>query len=595
MKAKTINPIAGVMRRLTGIIAGLILLLLQAQTTLAYGYGWDIPSFTGDIKVQIDGSIMVKETIVADYTNEEHHGIYRTIPVQYRDTLGNRLSLKIDVVSITDETGKSWNYTKSYEGDNIYIKIGDADVLLNKPSTFALTYKVERAITFFEDHDEIYWNLTGNEWDVNMEKVHATVSLPEGTQEKDIKATCYTGYYGSSAQNCKNTISGQTVTFDVVPAVEGTPALPPGQGLTVVVGFPKEIVAEPTAMQKTLWFLMENWGYLLPFMAFAYLFNTWLKRGRDPKISRTTIMPIYTPPNNLTPTEIGTIIDESVDVRDISSAIIDLAVRGYIKINEKKDKVLFFNTTEYELMKTKEYQGDTTLKNFEKKLLNAIFNGGSSTKISDLKNKFYKDLPDIKTSVYSGLVKERYFPASPENIRTGYYTLGGILLGVSIFFFALIALFLSTSAAVGMGLTGILFLIFAKRMPAKTKKGVEAYYQIKGLEEYIGTAEKDRIQFQEKENIFEKLLPYAMTLGIAEKWTKAFSGIIKNPPSWYTSNDPDYLNHFNTMLLYSRLNTVSSTMKTSFTSSPRSASGGGSGFSGGFSGGGFGGGGGGSW
>ena len=137
-------------------------------------------------------------------------------------------------------------------------------------------------------------------------------------------------------------------------------------------------------------------------------------------------------------------------------------------------------------------------------------------------------------------------------------------------------------------------------MPAKTKKGAEAKWQVLGLEEFIRTAETDRIKFQEKENIFQKLLPYAMALGLAEKWTTAFKDIIKTPPNWYQSSDPNFMNGFNTMYLYHSLNSMTTTANTVMTSSPRSSSSGSwsgsSGFGGGgFSGGGFGGGGGGSW
>ena len=152
----------------------------------------------------------------------------------------------------------------------------------------------------------------------------------------------------------------------------------------------------------------------------------------------------------------------------------------------------------------------------------------------------------------------------------------------------------SFSVFAGVVISAILIMIFGRYMPAKTKKGAETYIKILGLKEYINTAEKDRLKFQEKENIFEKLLPYAMTLGIADKWTKAFEGIYKTPPSWYQSNNPNFLNNFSTLYFFNSLNGLSSSMESAFQSSPRSS---GSGFSsgGGFSGGGGGGGGGSGW
>ena len=157
-------------------------------------------------------------------------------------------------------------------------------------------------------------------------------------------------------------------------------------------------------------------------------------------------------------------------------------------------------------------------------------------------------------------------------------------------------MFAGIALPVSFALTALVFLLAGNFMPAKTKKGVETYYKILGLKEYIKTAETDRIKFQEKENIFEKLLPYAMALGIGEKWCKTFKGIYTTPPRWYTSSDPMWNNNFTPLYLYSHLNNMTSSASSAFTSRPSSAAGGSSGFGGGgFSGGGFGGGGGGSW
>lgn len=570
----------------------------QQEMTSPGEWPWNIDSFDTEIRIEKDSSIVVSEKIVADFTREEHHGIYRTIPVRYRDRFGNKLNLRFNLVSIKDETGKPWNYEQSNEGDDVYIKIGDADTYLNDLSTFIITYKVERAVTYFGDHDELYWNSTGTEWAVPMKKVTTTVTIP-GSASEGLKATCFTGGYGAEDQNCRYKIENGVFSFDVTPLLEGASALYPSQGLTIVVGFPPGIVEKPSLFQQILWTLADNWGYFLPFITFGIMFWFWKTRGRDPHVSRSAIMPIYRPPNGLTPTEIGTLIDEKVDTRDISATLIDLAVRGYIKIKEIKEKQWFFESTDYEFEAVKDIQGDPTLKTHEKKIAEAVFGSQPFKKLSALKDKFYTSLPGIRDSIYSGLVRDGYFPTNPEGVRNGYYTIGGIITGIPIFLFGGFIIFTSLSVPIGMIASGLIILAFAGKMPAKTKKGVETYYLIKGLEEYIGTAEKDRIKWQEGENIFELLLPYALTLGLADKWASAFQGIYKEPPSWYSSTDPNWLNHFNTLYLMNRLSSVNNSMQSTFTSSPRSAAGGGSGFGGGggggFSGGGFGGGGGGSW
>ncbi len=581
-------------------LAGAFLLFTQiaaAQEAVgAQPFGWDITSFNSDIIVEKDGSVTVTETIVADYSREPHHGIFRYVPVKYRDRFGNNLSLRLTVLSVTDENSKNWPYEKSMEGNDVYLKIGNPDVYLDQLTTFRITYRMDRAVLFFKDHDEIYWNVTGVEWPVAMHKVNAKVTVPEGIAEKDIKATCYTGGFGSSEQNCNYVIGTRDINFEATSSNKKGLALQSYEGLTIVAGFPKGFVTPPTLWQQISWFLLDNWGYGLPVITFIYMYYIWYTRGRDPYTGRTAIMPIYKPPQGLTPTEIGTIIDETVDLRDISSAIIDLAVRGYLKIVETTEKqLLVFDASEYTFEKLKKFDDDTTLKPHEIKILQAIFGTGNTKKLSDLNNKFYKDLPGIKKQIYKQLISDGYFPGNPEKIRNKYYLIGGILLGAVFFGLSFLILFFSLSVILGLAGSGLIVLVFAKFMPAKTKKGVDTYYQIKGLEEYINTAEKDRIKFQEQQNIFETLLPFAMTLGLATKWSSAFEGIFKTPPAWFVSSDLMWYSHFSTSRLTSKLNSMSGTMQSAFASSPRSASGGGSGFSGGFSGGGFGGGGGGSW
>ncbi|MBU0668276.1 DUF2207 domain-containing protein, partial [Patescibacteria group bacterium] len=307
----------------------------------------------------------------------------------------------------------------------------------------------------------------------------------------------------------------------------------------------------------------------------------------------------YEAPKGLSPAEAGTIIDEKVDMRDISSTIIDMAVRGYIKIIETKKKKFLGNDIYYEFEKLKDFTDDPSLHDHEKKTLKAIFGESNKKTLNDLKNKFYRDLPEIRKAIYGQMVTDKYFPLSPDTVRNSYLTTGILLLFFPIF---ILGFFIDTGfVAIPLAsmASGAIILAFSKFMPAKTAKGVEMYFSVLGLEEFISTAEADRIKFQEKENIFMKLLPYAMALNIADKWSKAFEGLNK-VPDWYQSSDPDFSANFSAYYFINRLNSMSQQMNTVFTSAPRSRSShgswsGGSGFSGGFSGGGFGGGGGGSW
>lgn len=565
-----------------------LLMLLNPHHAKAQGYDWDIKDFNTEIISQEDGTLNITETITADFTHEQHHGIIRTIPYKYQDQNFQTYNLRIKVNSVKNENGAPHQYSTKTSGGYIKIQIGDPDVYVNKATTYKINYEVKRAITAQQDHEEIYWNSTGTEWDVPIQNASATITLPQNTQQQQIKGICYTGTRGSQEQNCQFTTTGNIVTFQT------TTALNAGEGLTFAVSIPLNTFVPTPISQQIIWFLTDNWPYVIPFIVFAVLIYFWQTRGRDPHTGKETIMPIYKPPNGLTPAEAGTIIDERADMHDLSATIIDLAVRGFLAVKELKTKGLLFTAKDYEFTLIKSFENDPTLKNFEKETLRGIFDTdqiNKTKKLSELRNSFYKNLKEIKDKLYKGLVTDGYFPVNPEKVRSTYNTIGGILVFIPFFFgIGLIPL----SYIIAIITSGIFIFSFGFIMPAKTKKGVITLYQIKGLEEFIKTAEKDRLKWQEQENIFEQLLPYAMSFKLADKWATAFSGIYKNPPSWYSSTDPNFRTNFNTIYFMNAMTSFNNDLNSTLPSSPRSS--GGSGFGGGgFSGGGFGGGGGSSW
>jgi uncharacterized membrane protein len=569
------------------------LLISNTGTALAYIDDWEISDFNVNVQVNKDSTLIVEENIVADFTREPHHGIYRDIPIKYKDDFGNKMSLRFELISVTDNQGKDWWYETSYYDNNVSIKAGDANKYFNGPTTFNIKYKVnllDKAVQY-EDHDEIYWNVTGDQWTIPILRATATYNLPENIPFENLDAICFTGSYGSTEQNCSFNIGENAISFNLLDRLDSY------EGFTTSIKLPKGTLKAPSISQRIIWFLQDNWGFTLPIITFCILYYLWFTRGKDPKTNKDTIMPRYKPPEGMTPGELGTLIDENVDMRDITSTIVDLAVRGYLKIQESKEKKLLFESTEYTFVKLKDFENDSTLKPHEKRILKEIFGSNNECKLSSLKNKFYAALPKIREEIYELLKKDGYLPANPDTVRASYYGIGGTILFISLFLGGLITVLFSFATTVGLFFSGAIIFIFARYMPVKTKKGVEMYYEIRGVEEYINTAEKDRIKFQENINMFEQLLPYAMTLGIAEKWTNAFKGIFNKPPSWYEGRDDV---SFSTGYFLGRLNSLTNNMNSTFISRPRSAGtggfSGGSGFGGGgFSGGGGGGGGGGGW
>jgi hypothetical protein len=237
---------------------------------------------------------------------------------------------------------------------------------------------------------------------VAIEKAGVIVHLPQALETNQIQKTCYTGTLGSRVSDCQsNIVDSQRVSFSA------NNTLAARQDLTVVLGWPKGIVAvqKPISSPTTKFITLGLWSLILPVLVFALLFYLWYKRGRDPR-GRGTIIPQYEPPDNLQPGAMGVVLDEKADLKDISSTIIDLAVKGYMKIKQIKTKKLIGESTDYEFIKLKGV--DDKLTNYEKRIFDGIFGISNSEKLSDLKNEFYVNLKNIKDDMYN-LVTKRLF------------------------------------------------------------------------------------------------------------------------------------------------------------------------------------------
>jgi uncharacterized membrane protein len=532
-----------------------------------------IDDFQVDIRVNKDASIDVSESILYNFEGAERHGIFRDIPVKYQARGGN-FNLRISDISVADEKGNAYNFSLANVGANKQIKIGDANLLVSGKKNYIINYKIKRAINYFDTFDELYWNGIGTQWTIPINNPAVKLTLPKNVSQDSLQISCYVGVSGS-AEKCDSSLDEKqnSILFT-------SQDLAPGEGLTFAVGFPKGIVSQPTTMENILEIIKDNWILVLPVIVFVIMFRLWWLRGRDPQ-GRGTIIAQFDAPDNLTPLEIGIIVDERSDSADISAQIVHLATKGYLKIKRVENKILFFTSSDYELEKLKKI--DDTLKSFERKLMQGLFGDGATVKISELRNVFYKDVKKINDDVYQELTDLGYFLSNPDSVRKKFIVIG-IILAVSGFF---VAGFVGGLYIFSTIVSGLLVIIFGSLMPARTKKGVEAREYILGLKEYLRVAEKDRIDFhnapEKTPDHFEKLLPYAMALGVEKEWAKQFEGIYNQNPSWYVG--PVGTN-FNPTTFASDMHAFSAAT---------AASGGSGSSGGGASGGGGGGGGGGSW
>lgn len=528
------------------------------------------------------GRLIVKESITIEFS-DNNHGIVRALPLKYKT------NLKTQVLSVKKLSGEEWPFSTSEDNDNLIIKIGDPKSTVTGEQIFIINYQMDNVITFYGDHDELYWDINGDDWDQPFVDVGTSLSLPSGVKLKD--SICYAGGYGEQINNCQISAVNDKVLASAV-------NLKPNQTLTTVLLFEKGFFKQPTWRD----WLTEHIGILassvlLPIVIGTLTYNRWKKFGRDPK-GRGTIVPEFSPPKGLSPAEVGTVIDYDVGTRDISATIIDLAIRKYLKIIVEEKSKLFKKSKEYSFeLLNPEY---SALKPHEMTILEGIFAAPAKknqiVKLSDLNEKFYKTTQSVQKSLAQNLTSGGYFSANPTKAGTGLWILAIILV------FGAVAL--HNFMFFGLLISGLIVGVFAKLMRQRTQSGQHVKDQIEGLKLYLKVAEADRLKMLHSPDapytakssepkhtieVFEKLLPFAVVLGVEKEWAKQFEGIYSQPPEWYSGN----WNTFNMGYFASNITDGVSAMGSTF--SPPSSSGSSGGGGGGFSGGGGGGGGGGGW
>ena len=564
------------------ILYSLLLLALPSQTS-AQERSLAIERFHAAIKVEPGGDILVTESITARFTGS-WNGIYRTIPVKYHTPQGFGWTLGLDLQGVSDQNNQPLRTESSRQGHYMKYKIWVPGAE-NATRTVVLRYRARNGLRFFEDHDELYWNVTGDEWDVPIESASAVVELPSAAS--GVRATAFNGVYGSTAQEAQVGIEGTNVQFTMPRRLEFR------EGMTVVVGWNKGVVTEPTSTDRALGFLGSNWPMAIPIPVFFAVFAIWRRRGRDPE--RRPIAVQYEPPEGLTPGECGTLMDNECDMRDITSTMVDLAVRGYIKVEERDESKLFglLSDREYLLHQLKSTAERASLAPHEQRVMEGIFDGRNSpVELSELEEEFYKELPGIRRGIFSRLLGHGFYRARPDQVR-GAWIFGGLVLGFALAGAgSVIAPRFSLTPVpfiVAGILTGLIIVGFGIFMPARTERGARTLEQVLGFEEFLRRVEAEHMERVMKHpELFDKYLPYAMAFGVEKKWARAFEGIYTQPPNWYVGSN---LTNFNVGRFSSSLSSMTGKVSSTMSSSPRSS--GGSGYSGGSSGGGGGGGGGG--
>lgn len=540
-----------------------------------------ILQYNSTIKIEESGAILVREDITVQAEGKQiKRGIYRTFPTSYKDNYGTRFHVEFDVVEVL-KNGEIEPYFTEKEGNGVRVYIGDKKSFLSPDVyTYSLLYRTTRQIGFFEEFDELYFNAIGSDWAFPIENATVTVLLPDGAIVE--KLTAFSGPYGATSCDCT------IISDDNKVKVTTTRILQPQEQLSFAVSWPKGFVKEPTTMDKAVYFFKSNFHMLFAFFGLAFVtfvyYRAWKKVGVDPP--KGTIIPLFDPPVGLSPAEVAYLNQMRFTPRTFSAAIVNMGVKGHLKIINLKKKYTLERVSKNTALLSPEESAIST----------SLFSKGSKI---GLDSKNHSSFTKAKTNAHTELKKKM----RPEYFSLNYSYLGkGILASVILIVFTFVFAPSPVIPIILIVLLIVLVSVFTYLIKAPTKNGRFLMDEIEGFKMYLSVAEQKQLDALHEPDMtverFEKLLPYAIALGVENKWGEKFENALSkslqevkdyNPP-WYTGAAGAMA--FSPQQFSSSVGRSFSSAISSASTPPGSSSGSGGG---GFSGGGGGGGGGGGW
>lgn len=538
-----------------------------------------IDNFVSEVRIGTDGALSVTESISVTAENDRiQRGIFRDFPTIYRDRAGNRIRVRFDVESV-ERNGRPEPYVIEPIENGVRVRIGSGDVTIPRGNhRYVIVYKTDRQIGFFPNYDELYWNATGNGWVFPIMRAEAIIRLPPGAML--VQTASYTGPQGATGTNARASIENGLIRF-----VTSAP-LDSYEGLTIAAGFSKGAVTPPTEAERAQQFLRDNaatGAALAGLIAlFVFYYMAWSKYGRDPQ--RGTVIPLFAPPKKISAAAMRFVRNMAYDRKCFSAALIAMAVKGYLRIDESAGT--------YTLARTGKSEAETGLQSGEKAIARELF-GGHRDSI-ELKNANHKTVSRAISALRGVLKREDegvhfvtnrgWFLAgvgimglsgatatllSDDPAPAGFILLwlagwtagtsallyqvytawmgaisgpgsrifniigtafttafsvpfvGGLVMGV--FFLGTLV---DPLTLVAMVAQGILAVVFYRLLKAPTLAGAKIHDEIDGFKMYLTVAEQKRLEVlhppEVTPEVFEKFLPYAIALDAENAWSKKF-------------------------------------------------------------------------
>ncbi|MFQ5856014.1 MAG: DUF2207 domain-containing protein [Anaerolineae bacterium] len=537
------------------LISVCLILVLSVLASLAYAQDrsvvWD--RFDVDLSVQKNGDIDVVETQAIVFQGGPFRFGFAAIPFERLEGITN-----VEVYEGNRRFEQS-NSEAPYTFQT-WVESGEFNIRWYFPETsdsrhtYVIKYKAEGAVRIYDGGDQIWWIAIGD-LGFPVQSSRVMVHLPEGVDEVQNWES-----YGITSQT--DVLDPRTIVFTAQETIR------PGRQFEIRVQFPHGVVeAPPPAWQRdydarvaeqpievppgvevatdptrqVIDLLAGFIGLFITAIGTVGLFVLWYTRGRDAPVPLVTDY-LPQPPSSLPPGVVGTLLDETADMQDIIASIVDLARRGVITMQEIQEKgFLGIGARRDFVFEMQDHQ--ETLRPYEKMLLKELFGGRHSRKLSALKEKFYRAIPELQDELYGEVVQEGFFLRSPESTRRIYTLLGvvGVILSVIVGFFTLVLLIPFAGAAIciplGLGIVSVGMVIFARVMPRKTTKGSEAAARWRAFKRYLDNIE-DYSDLEQAKDVFDRYLPYAIAFGLEKSWVQKFAQVDAPAPPWYQPAGP---------------------------------------------------------
>ena len=586
--------------------------------------GNQITRYDTTVDLAPDGTMSVVVDFDFDFGNDPGHGPYLTLPTtqRYNDRFDRVYEYTAVTATSDDPAAAPADVNLQEQNGWLQVRIGNPDKGdVSGVHRYTVMYTARGIVNpanATHAGDELYWNAIGDQWTIPLANVSVTVNGPAAVQQ----VGCFAGSVGATSACDSSSADGTRARF-------AQDALPPQEPMTVAASYPAGTFVGAAPILRERWSVGRAFA-LTPLTGavtiivllggVGLVLSRVRQRGRDeqyldqvpglapvggqpggvgPRERRIPIAVHFTPPTGFHAGQLGTLIDERADPRDVTATIVDLAVRGYLRIEQIAEANFLGRGADWRLVKL--HEADDALVSYERTLFTGVFAGRAEVSLSELKTTFAKSMATVQSQLYEDVTERGWFRGNPRSVRTHWYLAGLALTLVGLGLTVLLAA-LTQWGLVGLAATvvGVLVLVVARTAPARTADGTAVLAQTLGFRQYLATAEAEQLKFEEGEDLFSRYLPFAIVFGLTERWAAVFArlaaqGRAVTEPGWYAG--PGYQAGafwFATSSFGHAMESFSA-IATQSISAPTPGSAGSSGFSGGFSGGGVGGGGGGGW